>query len=304
MNKNEFLRELEASLRGFRREEVGAVLDYYDELISDRMESGANEFQAVRDLGDIKYISRQIQAELAGERVEKSIRQERASKPAQKQVSPKKARKQEAKRLKQESKRLKKESKAVKKGKVRPPYLEPETPTWQAPYGDAAGYPAQPVTGAQNSYKQPPYATYGQPQNSTYGQPQNTGYVSYAAPPVPEKKGSTVLLVFKLFSAPALIPIGIVLLVLFVTAVAVDIALVVSFGGTAFGLLIAALPGAIFVAPSGVGIAILFAGAALTAAGVLGLLTLLLVRFGMLIPKYILKMASAIGRWYYGGKGK
>lgn len=68
MSKREFLNTLRGYLRGFSDEEIERAVMYYDELISDKQEQGMSEKEAVRALGDVRTISRQLQAEFAGER--------------------------------------------------------------------------------------------------------------------------------------------------------------------------------------------------------------------------------------------
>ena len=56
MNRAKFLRSLERALRAYPRDSVQKTLDYYDEMISDRMEDGLSEEQAVNALGSIEDI--------------------------------------------------------------------------------------------------------------------------------------------------------------------------------------------------------------------------------------------------------
>ena len=60
MNKREFLRSLSASLRGMPRGERAQSLEYYGEMILDRMEEGLSEEEAVARLGSADEIARQI----------------------------------------------------------------------------------------------------------------------------------------------------------------------------------------------------------------------------------------------------
>ena len=60
MNKREFLRSLSASLRGMPRGERAQSLEYYGEMIQDRMEEGLSEEEAVACLGSADEIARQI----------------------------------------------------------------------------------------------------------------------------------------------------------------------------------------------------------------------------------------------------
>lgn len=60
MNKREFLRSLSGSLRGMPRRERAQSLEYYGEMIQDRMEEGLSEEEAVARLGSADEIARQI----------------------------------------------------------------------------------------------------------------------------------------------------------------------------------------------------------------------------------------------------
>ena len=60
MNKKEFLRVLSRSLRGMPRTERAQSLEYYGEMIQDRMEEGLSEEEAVARLGSADEIARQI----------------------------------------------------------------------------------------------------------------------------------------------------------------------------------------------------------------------------------------------------
>lgn len=60
MTKNEFLTELRAALEGLPEEDVAKSLEYYSEMIDDRIEDGLTEEEAVADLGSIDEIRAQI----------------------------------------------------------------------------------------------------------------------------------------------------------------------------------------------------------------------------------------------------
>lgn len=62
MTKQEFLSELERALGKLPHAEVEQALAFYDEAISDRMEDGLSESEAVADLGPIDEIAAQIAA--------------------------------------------------------------------------------------------------------------------------------------------------------------------------------------------------------------------------------------------------
>lgn len=63
MTRQEFLSELERALGKLPHAEVEQALAFYDEAISDRMEDGLSEAEAVADLGPIDEIAAQIAAE-------------------------------------------------------------------------------------------------------------------------------------------------------------------------------------------------------------------------------------------------
>lgn len=63
MTKQEFLSELERALGKLPHAEVEQALAFYDEAISDRMEDGLSEAEAVADLGPIDAIAAQIAVE-------------------------------------------------------------------------------------------------------------------------------------------------------------------------------------------------------------------------------------------------
>lgn len=63
MTKQEFLSELERALGKLPHTEVEQALAFYDEAVSDRIEDGLSEAEAVADLGPINAIAAQIAAE-------------------------------------------------------------------------------------------------------------------------------------------------------------------------------------------------------------------------------------------------
>lgn len=62
MNKNEFLSALEKELRGLPREDIEERLDFYSEMIDDKIEDGLSEEEAVAELGPVGKIAEQIVA--------------------------------------------------------------------------------------------------------------------------------------------------------------------------------------------------------------------------------------------------
>lgn len=63
MTRQEFLSKLERALGKLPHAEVEQALAFYDEAISDHMEDGLSEAEAVADLGSIEEIAAQIAAE-------------------------------------------------------------------------------------------------------------------------------------------------------------------------------------------------------------------------------------------------
>ena len=63
MNKSEFLSELQNRLAGLPGEDIGRSLDYYSEMIDDRMEDGLSEEEAVRAMGAMDEVVAQILTE-------------------------------------------------------------------------------------------------------------------------------------------------------------------------------------------------------------------------------------------------
>ena len=65
MNKREFLRTLSRALSPLTREEKRRLLDYYGELIDDRVEAGVPETAVIADLGDPRETARELVADAA-----------------------------------------------------------------------------------------------------------------------------------------------------------------------------------------------------------------------------------------------
>lgn len=63
MNKQEFLRKLKRKLSHLPKNERKERLEFYSEMISDRMEEGSSEEKAVADLGAIDELAAQITAD-------------------------------------------------------------------------------------------------------------------------------------------------------------------------------------------------------------------------------------------------
>ena len=60
MSKEQFLIELAAALSGLPEDDIEKSLEYYSEMIDDRVEDGLSEEEAVADLGSIEDIKTQI----------------------------------------------------------------------------------------------------------------------------------------------------------------------------------------------------------------------------------------------------
>lgn len=60
MNKNEFLNELRVALNGIPKENLEERLEFYGEIIDDRMEEGLSEEAAVKEMGLISEVAAQV----------------------------------------------------------------------------------------------------------------------------------------------------------------------------------------------------------------------------------------------------
>ena len=67
MNKREFLAKLEKALAQLNREERKRELDYYEEMINDRIEEGMSEEEAVHCMGTVQGVAAKILSEAAPE---------------------------------------------------------------------------------------------------------------------------------------------------------------------------------------------------------------------------------------------
>ena len=54
MTKREFLKALWSSLSQLPKEDVERTIDYYNEMIDERMENGMTEEEAVADVGSVE----------------------------------------------------------------------------------------------------------------------------------------------------------------------------------------------------------------------------------------------------------
>ena len=64
MNKQEFLMQLKSGLSGLPKEDVEERLDFYSEMIDDRVEEGFLEEEAIQGVGDIEGIINQMVGEI------------------------------------------------------------------------------------------------------------------------------------------------------------------------------------------------------------------------------------------------
>lgn len=64
MTKSEFLEKLKIGLHGLPDKELQSSLDYYGEMIDERIESGLSEEDAVAQLGDPETVAREILLDL------------------------------------------------------------------------------------------------------------------------------------------------------------------------------------------------------------------------------------------------
>ena len=64
MNKTEFLKNLREGLNGLPEDEVDGRIDFYSEMIDERIEEGASEDDAVAALGSIDEIAMQILSDI------------------------------------------------------------------------------------------------------------------------------------------------------------------------------------------------------------------------------------------------
>ena len=63
MNKQDFLEKLRNGLAGLPKDDLDERINFYSEMIDDRMEDGLTEEEAVSQMGDVEEIISQIIAE-------------------------------------------------------------------------------------------------------------------------------------------------------------------------------------------------------------------------------------------------
>ena len=69
MNKQEFLSKLKNSLSRLPKKEVDERIEFYSEMIDDRVEDGLSEEQAVAGLGTVEQVATQIVSEIPLSRI-------------------------------------------------------------------------------------------------------------------------------------------------------------------------------------------------------------------------------------------
>ncbi len=69
MNKRQFLAKLENELSGLDKEERERQLDFYEEMINDRIDEGMSEEEAVRNIGTVQGVASKILSEAAPEQL-------------------------------------------------------------------------------------------------------------------------------------------------------------------------------------------------------------------------------------------
>lgn len=72
MNKADFLSELKARLSGLAEADIASSLDYYGEMIDERIEDGLSEGEAVAAIGSVEQAAEQILSEIPLPRIIKS----------------------------------------------------------------------------------------------------------------------------------------------------------------------------------------------------------------------------------------
>lgn len=73
MNKADFLSELKARLSGLAEADIASSLDYYGEMIDERIEDGLSEGEAVAAIGSVEQAAEQILSEIPLPRIIKAM---------------------------------------------------------------------------------------------------------------------------------------------------------------------------------------------------------------------------------------
>jgi uncharacterized membrane protein len=300
MNKFEFLNALSNSLKGFSYEEVGRVLSYYDELISDKVEAGLNEYQVVHSLGDIKTITKQIQAELAGERLNSKKNKANTMLSAQCAVrNDVRCEMGDGSRVaSMHNAQFTMHNCGINTNNTNTPLStlhSPHSATHNAQFtmhncGELIGsHLPSPISHPTSTANYQNYA----PHLQQFEQGKK------------QKKNTLVILLKLLFSVPVLIPFGVLFVAMFGAGVAAVFGVVVGLGVSSVACIVAAIPAAVFIwGQGGAALALAAAGGLLVAAAVLGLMAVIAYQIGKLILKLMLKIAAAIAGAFLGGKKK
>ena len=64
MSKSEFIEQLRSALNGLSEEDLKKSVDYYEEMIDDRIEDGIPEEDAVAGIGSVESVKEQIMADI------------------------------------------------------------------------------------------------------------------------------------------------------------------------------------------------------------------------------------------------
>ena len=305
MNKHQFLNELANSLKGFSYEEVGKTLSFYDELISDKVESGQDEQFVIYNLGDIRSISLQMQAELLGERVKESFKKGKSeNRPAVDFVDIPLASRNEfsnntatsyqpptANHIDKYSAKLQKKANKAEEKRIK--------------------------KGVANTMVQQPLAT-DNLQMQNYGENfnnQNPQFVNYqqsvpnqlneqqaANQQTPKKRSNISVLIRLMFSAPILIPFAIIILSIFFSLTVAMFSTALGLGVASFVTFIGAIPFAVLAGMYAGGVAwgLLIAGSALLASGVTGILTVIAFKIAKFATKVMIKFMTLFVRAFFG----
>lgn len=68
MNKKGFYQEITKRLNGFSKKEIDDIIEYYDELINEKMDNNYTEEEAIISFGDVDDILRNIKTEVVMKR--------------------------------------------------------------------------------------------------------------------------------------------------------------------------------------------------------------------------------------------
>lgn len=77
MTKQEFLSALGKALEGLPQQDINRFLEYYGEIIDDRMEEGLTEEEAVAAMESVDSIAERIKAEMAAEKPKEEEKKEK-----------------------------------------------------------------------------------------------------------------------------------------------------------------------------------------------------------------------------------